>query len=108
MEAALKSALAAAMAAGSDTSATHIASCLVVFDKQKWLSQTLVKSCIELYLPQLFNFLLEHYPELLIRPGGHGEPSIKQILSQCADQDCFENCFYDIARKIERKYGSRF
>ena len=107
MEAALKSALAAAMAAGSDTSATHIASCLVVFDKQKWLSQTLVKSCIELYLPQLFNFLLEHYPELLIRPGGHGEPSIKQILSQCADQDCFENCFYDIARKIERKYPSQ-
>jgi len=108
LEAALKSALAAAMAAGSDTSATHIASCLVVFDKQKWLSQSLVKSCIELYLPQLFNFLLEHYPELLIRPGEHDEPSIKQILSQCADQDCFENCFYDIVRKIERKYPSQY
>ena len=105
MEAALKSALAAAMAAGSDTSSTHIASCLVVFDKQKWLSQSLVKSCIELYLPQLFNFLLEHYPELLIWPGEHDEPSIKQILSQCADQHCFEKPFYDIARKIERKYG---
>jgi hypothetical protein len=96
------------MAAGSDTSATHIASCLVVFDQQKWVSQALVKSCIELYLPQLFNFLLEHYPALLIRPGDHGEPSIKETLSGCAGQHCFEHHFYDIARKIERKYDVRY
>ena len=107
LEAALKCALTTAVHAGSDTSATAIAHALVMFNKHNWLTHSLVKACLQFYLPQLFEFLLNHNPDILNEPGEHNEPSIKQMLSVCSEHQCFENCFYVIVKKIERKYMAR-
>ena len=105
MEAALRSALTSAMSSGNDVSARHVATCLQeMFYDQDWLTQNLVKSCIDLYLPSTFEYLLEQRPGLLTEPGDNDELSIKQVLCACLDFDCYDTTFYEIAHRIQSKY----
>ena len=92
------------MATGSDTTSKHIAQCLASFYDQDWISASLVKLCLDLHLPNLFEFLLEQYPGLLTQPGSGGEPSIKQVLANCAEHHCYNGIFYCITQKITEKY----